>query len=561
MHLGPVGVSGLVLLGTLAAVALAAPVLAPFDPSDRVGVPFSRPGALHLLGTNDVGQDLLSELIFGARVSLAVGLAAAVAATAAGTAVGLTAGYARGWVDTVLMRVVDVMLALPFLPLAIVVGVVLGPGLVTLVALIAATTWAGAARALRSQVLSLRERDHVAAARAMGAGGFHVLRRHVLVDVAPLVVPQFVLAAKTAILLEASLSFLGLGDPTSRSWGTTLSFAFERSAFLTDAWLWWVVPPGVCIALAVLGFALVGCGIEGIGSPHAVPPPDRQSGVAASPSVVAGGRAPVLEVAGLSVRYDAPAGAVEAVSGVCLTVAAGEVVGLIGESGSGKSTLVMAAAGLLRPPARITGGAVFLDGDDLAALSAAELRRRRGNRVALVPQQAMSALNPVLRVGEQVAEVVRAHQPVTRAQAHARASELLALVGIDPGRAGDHPHRFSGGRRQRVVIAMALANDPALLVADEPTTGLDLVTAADVLQLLASLQARLGMALLLVSHDVGAVLTLASRVAVLQDGKVVEEGPTARVAAHPSHPHTRALLDAVPRLRPPSPALVASRAR
>ncbi len=173
----------------------------------------------------------------------------------------------------------------------------------------------------------------------------------------------------------------------------------------------------------------------------------------------------------------------------------------------------------------------------------------------------MSALNPVLRVGDQVAEVVRAHQPVTRAQARVRASELLGLVGINPSRAGDHPHRFSGGMRQRVVVAMALANDPALLIADEPTTGLDLVTAADLLRLLASLQARLGMALLLVSHDVEAVLTLASRVVVLQDGRVVEEGPSRRVATEPSHPHTRALLDAVPRLRPPSPALLAGKAR
>ncbi|MGH9151492.1 MAG: dipeptide/oligopeptide/nickel ABC transporter permease/ATP-binding protein [Acidimicrobiales bacterium] len=556
----------MVLLGVLAGVAVAAPVLAPFDPSARVGIPFSRPGGAHLLGTNDVGQDLLSELLFGARVSLTVGLAAALAATALGTVVGLTAGYARGWVDVVLMRVVDVMLALPFLPLAIVVGVVLGPGLTTLVALIAATTWAATARALRSQVLSLREHDHVAAARAMGAGPAHVLWRHVLVDVTPLVVPQFVLAAKTAILLEASLSFLGLGDPTARSWGTTLSYAFERSAFLTDAWLWWVVPPGACIALAVLAFALVGCGIEGEGVASAPDPSRRPPRPEPAPTPVtraapaSSGPGAALDVHRLCVHYDTPTGPVVALDGVSLRVESGEVVGLIGESGSGKSTLVKAAAGLLRPPARVTGGTVLLHGDDLATLSAGELRRRRGDRVALVPQEAMSALNPVLRVGDQVAEVLRAHRPVTRAQARARAAELLDLVGIDPRRAGAHPHQFSGGMRQRVVIAMALANEPALLVADEPTTGLDLVTAAEVLGLLAGLQAGLGMALLLVSHDVAAVLSLASRVVVLHSGQVVEEGPAARVAGTPSHPHTRALLDAVPRLRPPAAALLAGHA-
>jgi len=564
IHPGPIGVSGVVLLGVLAGVAVAAPLLAPFHPADRVGAPFSRPSWVHLLGTNDVGQDLLSELIFGARASLAVGLAAAAAATAIGTAVGLTAGYARGWVDSTLMRIVDVVLALPFLPLAIVVGVVLGPGLSTLVALVAATTWAGAARALRSQVLSLRERDHVEAARAMGAAGLHVLRRHVLVDVAPLVVPQFVLAAKTAILLEASLSFLGLGDPTARSWGTTLSFAFERSAFLTDAWLWWVLPPGICIALSVLGFALVGFGMETVGPPSRIGRrprrrADRVCPAALSPAVAAGDRVPVLEVAGLCVRYETPAGPVEAVKGISLTVAAGEVVGVIGESGSGKSTLVTAAAGLLRAPAAVTGGAVLLEGDDLTGLTPSQLRQRRGDRVALIPQQAMSSLNPVFGIGKQVAEVVRAHQPITRAQARSRALDLLSLVGIDPGRAGHHPHQFSGGMRQRVVIAMALANDPALLIADEPTTGLDLVTAADVLQLLASLQARSGMALLLVSHDVGAVLSLASRVVVLQDGCAVEEGSATRVAAEPAHPHTRALLDSVPRLRPPASAVLTGR--
>lgn len=552
-RLGAVGIAGLVILGVLAAVAVAAPVLAPFDPSQRVGVPFSPPGGDHLLGTNDVGQDLLSELVFGARVSLVVGLAAAAAATAIGTAVGLTAGYTRGWVDTVLMRIVDVVLALPFLPLALVVGVIFGPGLPTLIGVIAATIWAGAARALRSQVLSLRERDHVVAARSMGAGPLHVLRRHLLVDVAPLVVPQFVLAAKTAILLEASLSFLGLGDPTARSWGTTLSYAFQRSAFLTDAWRWWVLPPGLCIALAVLAFALVGCGLE---KPSPTQPRRRRRSVGSGQSRSEATLSPrptgaVLEVVGLSVEYATPSGPVTAVDAGSLIVAPGEVVGLIGESGSGKTTIVMAAAGMLRHPAVVIAGGVFLDGDNLAMLSAEELRRRRGTRVALVPQQAMSALNPVVPVGRQIEEVISTHQPVSRAKARLRAAELLTMVGIDPGRAGDHPHRFSGGMRQRVVIAMALANEPALLIADEPTTGLDLVTAAELLELLASLQARLGMALLLVSHDVAAVLSLASRVVVLNEGQVVEEGPAGQVAAKPCHPHTRVLLDAVARLRPP----------
>ena len=567
LHLGPAGWAGLIILGGLLTIAVLAPLLSPYDPHARVGAPFGRPTLDHLLGTDDVGHDLLSELLHGARVSLAVGVAAAAAATALGAVIGLSAGYARGPLDAVLMRAVDVVLSLPFVPLALVVGVFLGPGLVTIVALIAVVHSGELARELRSQVLSIRELDHVAASRAMGAGALHVLGRHVLVDVSPLLVAQFVRAAKIAIVAEASLSFLGLGDPSTRSWGTTLSYAHERSAFLTDAWLWWVVPPGLCIAATVLAFALVGRGLEEASRPRlrrrASQPAPRAVTTTGSPrretpSVT--GIVPVLEVVGLSVLYDSPGVSVVAVDDVSITVMPGEVVGLIGESGSGKSTLVMAASGLLKPPAAITGGQVRLAGEDLATLSPVELRRRRGTGIALVPQQAMSALDPVMRVGDQVAEAIRAHQAVPRKAARSRARELLALVGLDPDRADDYPHQFSGGMRQRVVIAMALANDPALLIADEPTTGLDLVTAAGLVDLLADLQQRLGMAMLVVSHDLAAVLGLASRVVVVEGGRVVEEGASLDVAGGPSHPHTRALVDSVPRLRPElvTPGLVCS---
>ncbi|HEV8115461.1 MAG TPA: dipeptide/oligopeptide/nickel ABC transporter permease/ATP-binding protein, partial [Acidimicrobiales bacterium] len=487
MRVGRVGRVGLALLGTLVAVAVTAPLLAPYGPRARVGIPFGRPGGGHVLGTNDVGADLLSELLYGARVSLAVGLAAAVAATAIGTTVGLVAGYARGLLDTILMRVVDVVLSLPFLPLAIVVGVFVGPGIPTLIGLIAAVNWAGTARELRSQVLSARELDHVDAARSMGAGTFHVLGRHVLTEVTPLVVPQFVQAAKVAILAEASLSFLGLGDPSTPSWGATLSAAHARNAFLTDAWLWWVVPPGLAIGLTVLAFALVGYGFEEAARPRLrtrpvkTPPVPKSPPIATAGSDPAAAGRPVLAVSGLTVRYDGPGGGIVAVDDVSITVGAGELVGLIGESGSGKTTLVAAATGLLRPPAAVTAGRVVLEGDDLAGLSPSELRRRRSTRVALVPQQAMASLDPVLRVGDQLAEAVRAHQSVSRAQARARAAELLGMVGIDPDRARHHPHQLSGGMRQRVVIAMAVANDPDLLIADEPTTALDVTIQAQVL--------------------------------------------------------------------------------
>ncbi|MBP2371040.1 dipeptide/oligopeptide/nickel ABC transporter permease/ATP-binding protein [Pseudonocardia parietis] len=546
-------ITGLAILGLLALVALAAPLLAPYDPAERTGRPFSPPSADHLLGTNDIGHDLLSELIHGAQVSLLVGVVAALVATLVGAAVGVAAGYARGWVDTVLMRAVDVVLALPTLPLTIVIGVFAGPGLGTQILVIAGVMWAGVARELRSQVLSLRERDHIQAVRAMGAGPVHVASRHLLPAVAPLVVPQFVLATKTAILLEASLAFLGLGDLTAKSWGTMLSLAHARSAFLTDAWLWWVLPPGLAIAMTVLAFALLGFAFEERARP-ALRVRRRQAPRLrrpASPTGAAAPDGPPLVVEGLTVTYD---GVSSAAAGVDLHVAAGELVGLVGESGSGKSTVAAATAGLLPPAGEITAGAIRVEGVDIATLPDEELRTLRGNRIAMIPQEAMSALDPVHPIADQLAEAVLVHRSVGRQAARERAAELLTLVGIDPARGRDHPHQFSGGMRQRVVIAMALANDPAVVIADEPTTGLDVLVQADVLALLDTLRSTIGIALLVVTHDLPVIEAVADRIVVMKDGAVVESGPTARVLTAPEHPYTRLLVDSTLRLQVAEPA-------
>lgn len=534
---------GLVLLAVIAAVALGADVLAPYDPHERVGVPFGVPSAAHPLGTNDVGQDLLSELIHGARASLTVGVAAAVLATGIGTLVGLVAGYRGGRVDTVLMRGTDVVLALPVVPLTIVVGVFAGPGLATQVAVIGAVLWARMARELRAQVLSVRERDHVQAARAMGAGPRHVLGRHVLPAVTPVLAPQFVIATKVAIGLEAALAFLGLGDVTTKSWGTTLSLAHARSAFLTDAWLWWVVPPGLAIAATVLAFAMIGHGLEERARPELRDHAPRRRTSAAPPPRVQGG--PPLIVEHLSVAY----GDVEAVHDVSLDVAAGETVGLVGGSGSGKSTIAAAAAALLPPAGHVTSGRILVDGHDVTALGAEDLRALRGRTIAFVPQDAMSALNPVHTIRAQVMEAVTAH--ARHADAGARADELLAEVGLDPARGGDHPHQLSGGMRQRVVIAVALAADPAVLVADEPTSGLDVLAQDALLALLGALHARRSIAVLVISHDLPAVARVAHRTGVVDGGRIVELGETAQVLDAPEHPRTRALVAAVPHLPEP----------
>ncbi|WP_127782948.1 dipeptide/oligopeptide/nickel ABC transporter permease/ATP-binding protein [Rhodococcus sp. X156] len=543
-------VAGSAILALLVLCVVAAPLLAPHDPTERVTRPFARPSAAHWLGADDVGHDLLSQLIHGARTSLLVGLVAALAATVIGALVGVVAGYCRGWVDAVLMRIVDVILTLPVLPLTIVIGVFLGPGVSTQILVISAVLWAGLARELRSQVLSLRERDHVQALRAMGAGSGYVLRRHVSRAVLPLVVPQFILAAKTAILLEASLAFLGLGDISASSWGSMLAMASSRSAFLTDAWLWWVMPPGVAIALTVLGFALLGNALE----ERSRPVLSRRRKTAAGRGRSAGDAGPpnhdhsaALQIENLTVSYGPGSSGVH---GVSLSVAAGEVVALVGESGSGKSTVAASTVGLLPPAAEIVGGTVHVAGQEVTTMSAAGLRALRGNRIALVPQEAMCALDPVHTIGAQLVEAVLVHTRCTRGQARERATELLGHVGIDPARIDAYPHQLSGGMRQRVVIAMALANDPAVLVADEPTSGLDVLMEVEILALLADLRRRRNLGLLIVSHNLRVVEQVADRIAVMKDGEIVEVGPTAQIVGEPAHSYTRRLIGSVVRLAP-----------
>ncbi|MCX7839960.1 MAG: ABC transporter permease [Anaerolineae bacterium] len=258
----PLGWVGIVLLMLMFALAIGAPWLAPYDPARLSGKPFEPPSPAHPLGTNDIGQDILSELIFGARVSLLIGVLSALIAIGIGTTVGLLAGFYRGIVGTILMRAVDVMLIIPVFPLMVLLAAYLGQSLWNLVAVIGLLGWARPARIIRSQVLSLVERDYVIAARAIGARDARIVVRHVLPGVLSLALAQFVMAASSAILTEAGLSFLGLGDPTQKSWGSILYYAQARNAFLSGAWAWWVLPPGLMIAVSVLGFALAGFALE-----------------------------------------------------------------------------------------------------------------------------------------------------------------------------------------------------------------------------------------------------------------------------------------------------------
>ncbi len=259
---------GLIILVSLLFGALMAPWLSPYAPSERVARPFQPPSRHHLLGTNDIGQDILSEIIWGSRASLGTGVVTALAATTVGTAVGIAAGYYGGWVDGLFMRIVDLFLVIPFLPLMILLAAYAGPSFHHLMLVMVFLMWARPARIIRSQVLTLKSWTYVESARAAGARAGYIMRYHILPGVLSLVVAQLVMTASLAILIEASLSFLGLGDPVQKSWGSILFYAHSRSAFLTGAWVWWILPPGLLITLTVMGFALTGFALDTVLNPR-----------------------------------------------------------------------------------------------------------------------------------------------------------------------------------------------------------------------------------------------------------------------------------------------------
>jgi len=258
--------------------------------------------------------------------------------------------------------------------------------------------------------------------------------------------------------------------------------------------------------------------------------------------------APLLSVEHLTTVFNLATGSVPAVDDVSFTIGSGETLGLVGESGSGKSVTALSILRLVQPPGRIAGGAIRFKGRDLLALTEAEMREVRGAGISLVFQEPMSALNPVFTIGDQIAETLLVHRRGNRSEARRRAVELLESVKMPDAaqRVSDYPHQLSGGQRQRVLIAMALACSPALVIADEPTTALDVTVQAQILDLLRDMRSRLGLSLLLITHDLGVVAEMADRVAVMYAGRIVEEGPVRAVLHSPQHPYTRGLLASLP---------------
>lgn len=549
---------GLALVAMLTVLAFAAPALPLADPyathvTQRM-LPAGSRG--HLLGTDQLGRDLLSRLLWGARTSLAVGFFAVLIAALLGTVTGLVAGYFRGWLDTLLMRSIDVVLAFPYLLLALAIVAVLGPGLRNAMLAIAVVNIPFFARTVRGTVLELTERAFIDAARLTGAHHAHILFRELLPNIAPVVVIMMSTNLGWMILETAGLSFLGLGaQPPTADLGSMLGTGRE---FLTT------VPrvamlPGLLILMLVIGINLVGDGLRDVLDPRLKG--ESESRLAPPPIDRVGERPParpeaLLSVQGLSTGFQQDGDTYRVVNDLSFELGAGERIALVGESGSGKTVTALSLLGLVPQPGRIVGGRILFEGKDLVRTSEARRRELRGNRISYIPQDPMTALNPVHTVGAQLVEVLCAHQQVNRKEAHQRAIGLLDRVRIpdSPKRVDAYPHELSGGMRQRVLIAMALANAPALIIADEATTSLDVTVQNEVLKLLDILCDEQGAALIFISHDFGVVWRLCERLLVLYAGRVVEAGSVDILLAQPAHPYTRALLSCAPELgRPDRP--------
>ena len=568
--------AGATILALFAVAALLAPVISPGDPARITGAPASGPSPAHWLGVTPKGQDVLAMTLWGARSSLAVGLGAGVLATLVALVVGLTSAYLGRAVDGLLSVVTNVFLLLPGLPLLVVLAAYMPPGWSSTLIVLVVTGWAGAARVLRAQAMSLRGTDFVEAAVVAGEGPVRIMAGEMLPNMASVVMSTLLGCVNAAIGAQAGLEFLGLGSSGSVSWGTNLHWAATDGALMTGRW-WTFVPSGLAIALVAYALALINAGVDEATNPRLRRPtrggPDVERPVSlpahsAGPIVEDGGdREPLLRIEDLSVEYGADGG--ERADGGCrvvgvdrfsLTVGPGEVVGLAGPSGCGKTTAAAAIMRLLGPTARVTSGRVMVGGRDVLARGPRRASHQYRSRVQMVFQDPFASLNPAHSVERTVGRALALHRSAPESgggtddqtDAVAEAARLLDAVGLEPGLLGARPHELSGGQRQRVAIARALACDPEVLVADEPTSMLDAPLRAGILDLLARLRQERGMSILYITHDLASARYLADTTAVLQAGRLVENGPTAELMKHPAHPYTRLLLSALPAPKPPA---------
>ena len=562
----------LVVLILIVMIAVFANILAPHNPLE-IFTARQAPDAQFLFGTDDKGRDVLSRMMYGARYSLIIGLGATAFALVCGSIIGAVAAVARKWVSEVIMRILDVIMSFPGIALAATFVLVFGNSVPSLIFAIGFLYIPQIARIVRANVVSEYNQDYVRAVVVSGARAPWILVKHVIRNcIAPVMVFTIVLVAD-AIVFEASLSFISAGIPEpTPTWGNILSDA--RGGVLAGRW-WQALFPGLAIMITVLCLNILS---EGITDAMAAAPkaPVKADDAAvranreadklvADPTLAYAAQAemleqrlselqaiektrtdrfeartdvpPILEVKDLCIKFPRH-GDVNVVDHVSFVVRPRQTMGLVGESGCGKSITSLTIMGLLDPKAKVSGEILY-DGQNLLNMDQKQMNALRGREIAMIYQDALSSLNPSMLIKAQMKQLTKRGGTRT-------AEELLELVGLDPKRTLDsYPHELSGGQRQRVLIAMALTRDPKLIIADEPTTALDVTVQKQVIDLLNKLQKELGFAMVFVSHDLALVAEVANSITVMYAGQVVEQGPVSDILCHPMHEYTRGLLGSV----------------
>ena len=537
--------------------------LAPYAPQQAdFTAALTGPSAKHLLGTDRLGRDVLSRLMYGGAdtfkdIALAVAITLVIAVP-----LGLVIGLRRGRMDAVLMRLADVVMSIPGIILLLIVLALFSQSMTAAMIVIGLLSVPGMMRVVRSASLTVGRETYVAAAQVSGLTTWRVARRHVLPRITGLILVNTALACANTLLIAAGLNSIGLGvKPPAPSWGGMMADAAQT----LNQSLWLAIPTGGLVAVTAAALIVLGDGLRDMlaerwsGVSHATPTRHRKATAktAAPVEVPVSDDAwllaepdPVVRLTGVTVTADTPEGEVALISDVSLSVGQGRTVGLVGESGCGKSMTGLALLGMLPNGARISSGTVEIDGTDVTSFDVARWRDLRGGTIAFISQEPMVGLDPLFTIGNLLREAVRTHERLSRKEATLRVRELLAQVQLpDPDRVMKlRPSQISGGMAQRVSIAVALAGRPRILVADEPTTALDVTVQREIVQLLRTIQRDTGMALLMISHDWDVIAEACDTALVMYAGQVVEAGPTERVMTAPLHPYTRKLLAANPRL-------------
>lgn len=548
----PSALGSVVFLALVVLACAAAAWLTPYSPyAQNLDAVYQLPSLAHPLGTDSLGRDLLSRMLFGGQVTLSGAMAAVIVFVVIGVVVGIAAGSAGGRTDAIVMRFVDLMQSIPGLIVLLVVLAIFGSNELAAMITLGVLSSPSLVRVVRGSTLSAKTELFVTAGRVAGLTSAQVQVRHILPAITGPVITQTALFAAAAILTEAGLGYLGLGvQPPQPNWGNLINDA--QQAMMIQPWM--LVPTGGILILVSLTLGLLGNAIRdaymgrgarsdgGEQSWKSIAPATRLTGVestdAAAPDAL-------LSIRGLTVTLDHDATIVDRVS---LDVHAGEAVGIVGESGCGKTMFVTSLLRVTPPGSLISADACTFDGQELTTLDERGINAVRGKEIAYISQEPISSLDPVFTAGQQVAEAVRQHRGVGRREARRIALELFAQVRLpDPAAAAArYPHELSGGMAQRVAIARALAGQPRILIADEPTTALDVTVQAEILDLLRDLREQTGMALIMVTHDWGVLADSCERAIVMYAGQVVEEASVADLVASPRHPYSQALLESNP---------------